>query len=394
MSTFEIYVGLTIICGIFSLTFLFIAFILLIKEKPKPKPNAIFSAFAGIFSGLCAFLASINISIPTPVILPLNNETTTYVDSLEVTIKPVKSNLLETYYTLDGEDPEENGKIYEEAITITDSTTVCARNKFLGKWSEIVINPYVIEKAPLSEETSSKELSKTLFVSVDGNDVEIDRKTKIPVDSDYPNISMEAKMTSIFDTHVDQDNYIGYDIISDPFISDVDNIEGLYQEVKEEILRNPVYGDMIARGLVYDSNWFSDNILWLNDFIEKSDSFYNMKKSSDKSVGVEKWLMMNEYDPDKYYVNVDYRIYAEKICQLLDGFTCLGVYSYAIDGYWSLNIDFGSHKRAIYMESKSDAKDEALILCKKTTNGTVISILGFDLRDKGLLHYKHSTLNL
>jgi len=38
---------------------------------------------------------------------------------------------------------------------------------------------------------------------------------------------------------------------------------------------------------------------------------------------------------------------------------------------------------------KMKDKRKALILCKKTSYGKIISIIGFDLRDKGLTHYKH-----
>lgn len=87
-----------------------------------------------------------HISVPSPVILPLNNETETYANSLEITIDSEKIILLKTYYTLDGTDPK-NGEFYKDIITTSESTSICARNNFLWMWSEPVERPYIINKS-------------------------------------------------------------------------------------------------------------------------------------------------------------------------------------------------------------------------------------------------------
>ena len=393
MIFFIMRLTISLIFSILTIVFLVIA---LIKRKNratrnrnKNSDNEKYIIIASLCSALVVLISLFNITVPMPVILPLSSNTKKYADNLEVTIKSNKYDLLETYYTLDSTDPEDTGKIYKGAITVSEPVTIYARNKFLWKWSDIAQSSYDFIEEPPIEEQPEKELSRTIIVNFSGRDVEIDRITKIPVDSYYPDIPMEAKMTSVFNSDYD---YMSNEYVSGPFISPIDNLDGLYREIQEEILRNPVYGDMVARGLANDSNWFSDNDVWLNEFIEKSDEYYEMESNPETAVRLERWLMADINEPEKYYVNVDYRIYAENICQLLDEFMNLGVHSYTSDGYWALNLGFGSYTRTYYKEDV-ESNPEALILCKKATNGTVISVLGFDLRDKALLHYKHSVVN-
>jgi len=244
----------------------------------------------------------------------------------------------------------------------------------------------------LVEEEREEELSKTIIIQLDGQRFEVDRKTKIPVNSDYPDVSMEVKKTSFFHWHINNEKHSSGGLVSDPFVSSVDDPSGLYQEIKVEILRNPVFGDMIARGLAEDSKMFPDNNPWLNEFIQKTDQFFKVEINSKEAIGMDKWLMAAEDEPDKWYVNVEYRTYAEKICKLLDEFSIVGIDKFTSDGYWGVYYPIPSHSRADFYESETNL--EAFILCKKATNGDIISILGFDLRDKGLLHYKHSTIDL
>lgn len=139
MQSFILPLVISIIFALLAIIFLFIS---LFKEKS----NGRFSTVAAIFSGIITLVSILSITVPVPVILPLDNETGTYTNSLEVTIKSDESIFLETYYTLSGEDPQEEGKVYDSIITISESTTVCARNKFLWWWSDIARNPYIIEK--------------------------------------------------------------------------------------------------------------------------------------------------------------------------------------------------------------------------------------------------------
>lgn len=385
MLAFILPLGLSIIFAILAIIFLVLSFF---KDADKNK----YEKMATVFSGLITFISLFNITVPAPIILPLDNETQKYTNDIEITIKSDEDCLFKTYYSLDGLDPKTEGNQYEEEITISESTTVCARNKFLWLWSDINRNTYKFMDIPLVEKPTDEEVSEPMIIEVDGQDVAIDRRTMILLDSSYPDVPMEVKTTSFFLNHRNYNSSTNDELVSDPFISPKDDFDGLYQELIEEILRNPVYGDMIARGLVNDSNLYSDNIPWLNEFINKTDHFFEIETNTEEATGMEKWLMAFEDEPDKWYVSIEYRMYAEKICRLLDEFTNYGVHKFTSDGYWGLFVDLPSHARTHFEERET--KLDAFILCRKDTSGHNISILGFDLQGKGLLHYEHFGVDL
>lgn len=97
--------------------------------------------FLFITSTLMSIITNQNITIPPPVIYPLDNETQIYNKYILVTIQSNEQDFLKTYYSLDGSEPK-NGEKYNAPIRIKKSTTVCARNKFLWWWSEIEKTPY------------------------------------------------------------------------------------------------------------------------------------------------------------------------------------------------------------------------------------------------------------
>ena len=131
-----IIVVVDILCVLFS------GFALTCSQKEKGEKSII---FGGIVVFLCAvstllgFL--VNISVPKPVILPLDNEAQSYSDEVEVTLTSERG---EIYYTLDGSDPM-YGKRYEGTINLAETTTVSARSKSLFKWSEIEKSMYRVE---------------------------------------------------------------------------------------------------------------------------------------------------------------------------------------------------------------------------------------------------------
>lgn len=88
MSMFEIYIFISVVGGILTLIFSIIAFIFAIKEGTEK--STIFSALAALISAIIAILSYVNINVPIPTILPLNNETENYVNNIEITIKSDK----------------------------------------------------------------------------------------------------------------------------------------------------------------------------------------------------------------------------------------------------------------------------------------------------------------
>lgn len=154
---FGFYVILSIIFGILTLLFAFFSIVYVIKEGVAKSTKL--SAIATLCSAFVSGVSYMNITVLSPIILPVNNETSNYTDSIDITIESEESSLLQTYYTLDGTDPKE-GKIYKDTITISESATICARNKFLWKWSEPVERPYIISSV-------NDKVNKN--VDIDGN---------------------------------------------------------------------------------------------------------------------------------------------------------------------------------------------------------------------------------
>lgn len=85
-------------------------------------------------------------AVPAPTIYPLDNEARVYSGTANVIISTISFPFFHTYYTLDGSDPE-FGYIYEDVFTITKTTTVSAKTKFLIFWSDLEQNTFRFESA-------------------------------------------------------------------------------------------------------------------------------------------------------------------------------------------------------------------------------------------------------
>ena len=149
MLPFEVLVFICIFCGIFSFIFLLITLRHIIKgnEKKAARSNAVIT-FLGI---MLTVVTSLNVKIPSPTILPLDNDTKRYTDDLEITVTTENvSSAVDTYYTLDGSEPK-YGSQYKNPIYISESTTVSARNKFLWWWSDISKSGYTFEEMTIDK---------------------------------------------------------------------------------------------------------------------------------------------------------------------------------------------------------------------------------------------------
>lgn len=117
---------ITIICAIYA--------IICLKKESSPK-SGILSIIISVCSLIVTLLASFQIKLPSPIILPLG-EDEIFENIIEISIKSeVKG--CKIYYSLDGSDPKENGMEYQGTMGVSDSLTVCARSKFLVWWSDI-----------------------------------------------------------------------------------------------------------------------------------------------------------------------------------------------------------------------------------------------------------------
>lgn len=111
-------------------------------ERKKENRSMLFSVMGVIFSVIIA-LYTLFTSVPSPTIYPLNNEARVYDGTANVYFDT--SPLLTTYYSLDGSDPKDGYK-YTGEFTITETTTVVAKNRFLYIfWSKPEHNTYKFE---------------------------------------------------------------------------------------------------------------------------------------------------------------------------------------------------------------------------------------------------------
>lgn len=137
---------------IFSLMLIIVALIALILSIIsffKEGKNNRFGIGSTICSIICVLIGAVCFDIPAPTIYPLNSEAKIYEGEQKITIDTIKFPFLNTYYSLDGTNPEE-GCIYKGPFTISETTTIVAENKFLGQWSKPDKRTYRFESVPIT----------------------------------------------------------------------------------------------------------------------------------------------------------------------------------------------------------------------------------------------------
>lgn len=159
---------LFIITSILPIVLLIIAVFLSIKARmtAKDKDSKRDKTIA-LITALCSLLSLGIIHVPSPNIYPLDNEVRVYEGKAEVIIESDNSvPFLHTYYSLDGSDPK-NGNIYNGSFTISKSTTVVAKNRFLHFWwSEPSRSTYRFENIPITSSNSVNPYIDDKFISL------------------------------------------------------------------------------------------------------------------------------------------------------------------------------------------------------------------------------------
>ena len=110
------------------------------SNRKKDNYSLFLSLCSAIFSILVMLFTLFN-AVPAPTIYPLDNEAKVYNETTEAIISTIGFPLFKTYYSLDGSAPED-GYVYESPITITKTTTVSAKTKFLIFWSGLSKNTF------------------------------------------------------------------------------------------------------------------------------------------------------------------------------------------------------------------------------------------------------------
>ena len=165
-----------------------------------------------------------------------------------------------------------------------------------------------------------------------------------------------------------------------------------YLEIREEILRSPVYGDMVAQALatitLSSEKKLTELNPWLAEFLEKNDAAFALSEDT-KVRGNEIWLTLRDGEGDTIFVTAEYREYATRICILLDRLVNKGFISdkTSVANYALNDTSYGSSRRT-YASAIQESKP-ALILqyIRKEDDGAEVTI-GFNQIDKRIEIFK------
>lgn len=244
-------------------------------------------------------------------------------------------------------------------------------------------------KAGLEETTeisvSSEEMKP---VSLDDQEVEkdltVDLDAAIIDDFSWANWGfLDSSMPKMGKERTEQTGLS--DAVSFPFRGENDTER--YRELQEEILRNPVFADMVARGLkgisLSTGKTVGELNPWLGEFISSTDAAM-LVPAGEHPRGNEHWL---ERVGGEIHVTKNFRQYAALICVLLDRLRVRGVSSWTSEENYHLPfVAEGSITRTElsgYQEDRS-----ALILAYVRKDGKEEFVIGFNIHDKRLERFK------
>lgn len=159
----------------------------------------------------------------------------------------------------------------------------------------------------------------------------------------------------------------------------------MYRELQEEILRNPVHADMVARGLesikLSSGKTIGDLNPWLGEFIRATDEAMHIEPGRQHPRGNEIWLTHRSGDGETIFVTEEFRKYTGLTCVLLDRLVKKGVYSWTSEKNFCLNyVAEGSITRTEW-SSYQEARP-SLVLSYLRKDGKSEFTVGFNLLDK------------
>lgn len=149
------------------------------------------------------------------------------------------------------------------------------------------------------------------------------------------------------------------------------DILAMCHEIKEKIMHNPIYGDMVAQGLIGTGELVTEHNTWLMEFVEATDA------AVEDGDGMRRWITY----PQGMLMNSDeYTEYANKLCTLLDFYIPVGIYEMESTGNWSLGADSeGALVRA--RENSEQATSPALMFQYVDAGENVKATFGFCVDD-------------
>lgn len=159
------------------------------------------------------------------------------------------------------------------------------------------------------------------------------------------------------------------------------DLSAMHLLVENRIISNPIYGDMVARGLfsTYGTGqWMDKNsIEWLRDNIERTNS-----------EGIISWT---NYSHEQVFVTDDYVYFADGICNLFNSLGPVGVFDMESQSNWSLPA--GAEGIYAHAEENEEQITGPVLIYQYVTMGqTVETTFGFYLQDGRFAIYNPAIL--
>ena len=197
----------------------------------------------------------------------------------------------------------------------------------------------------------------------------------------YPDISWEFMPTQMSKNDKARTKAAGFtDAVSFPFKSE--DKDGKLMEVEEEILRSPIYADMVMRGLkdikLSSGKTIGELNPWIGEFIKETDEAYALGTYVHPR-GLEVWLTQDK--DGKLYVTKEFRTYAVYTCVLLERLDNLGVKAWESEKNYMLPFVALNSSRRTELADYQEDKD-ALVLRYINKKGDVVFNIGFNVLDK------------
>lgn len=149
------------------------------------------------------------------------------------------------------------------------------------------------------------------------------------------------------------------------------DILAMCQEIKEKIMHNPIYGDMVAQGLISTGELATERNTWLTEFVEATNA------AMEDGDGMRHWIT---YPQGMLTISDKYTEYANKLCTLLDFYIPVGIYEMESTGNWSLGADSeGALVRA--RENSEQITSPALVFQYVDAGENVKATFGFCVDD-------------
>ena len=205
-------------------------------------------------------------------------------------------------------------------------------------------------------------------------EADFDRYSDVLIDTSMPNKNAYRKAASGFS-----------EAVSDPFEAPWSDPCALYEELKSEIMGNPVVCSMIIEAygpkVLPSGNTISSSNPWMGEFVSLTDAngmLYWLTKKPDGSGG----YILKANGKPQIFVSEEYRGYAMRVCLLLDNLLIHGVESWQASEHWCHNNSSEPALVRTNICTHGVDKEDALILKYVFKEGCVGLWVGFNLWDK------------